>query len=46
MFNKFKKPYFWPTYPIFGAKKIFQKFSFVAHNFIWVSDTMAKFRKK
>ena len=22
-FNKFKKTYFWPTFPIFGAKKFF-----------------------
>ena len=49
-FNKFKKPCFWPIFgpfPYFDSKKKFSgKSSSVTHNFIWVSSTMPKFRKK
>ena len=45
-FNKFKKPCFWPVFPIFEAKIFFSiKSSSVMHNFTWVSSTMPKFRK-
>ena len=42
-FANFKTPFFWP---IFDAKKgIPQKSDSVKHNFIWVSNTMPKYRK-
>ena len=30
--NKFKKPYFWSIFPIFGAKNFFKKNPAVMHN--------------
>ena len=49
-FNKFKKPCFWPIFGQFSQilqQNIFsRKSSSVTHNFIWVSSTMLKFRKK
>ena len=40
------KPYFWPIYPIFGAKQVFFKTSAsVMHNIIRASSIMPKFRK-
>ena len=36
-FFKFKKPYFWPIFPILGAKKVFPKNLAVTHNLIRVS---------
>ena len=44
-FFKFKKPYFWPTSPIFGAKKVFPPNRVVMHNFLKVSGTIPKFRE-
>ena len=42
--NKFKKLCFWP---ILGQNKIFQNiWPCHAHNFIWTSSTMPKFRNK
>ena len=43
-FFQFKKPYLWPIFPIFGAKRVFPKN--VTHIFIRVFSTMPKFRKK
>ena len=49
VFNKLKKPCFgpfWSIFPILGAKKHSRKSGSVMHNFIWISSTMPKFRKK
>ena len=35
-FKKIQKTYFWPIFPIFGAKKVFPKNQAVMHNFIRV----------
>ena len=40
----FKKPCFWPIFPIFGTKNFFLENSAVTH-FTWVFSTMPKFRK-
>ena len=45
-FNKFKKPVFGPFLVNFWRKNIFPENPAVTHNFIWVSSTMLKFRKK
>ena len=37
--------YFWPIFPILGAKKFFLENLAVMHNFIWVSSIIPKFRK-
>ena len=45
-FNKFKKPCFWPIFPIYGGKKDFPgKSGSVTHNFIRVSSTMPNSKK-
>ena len=44
-FFKFKKTFFWPISPIFGAKKVFPKNQAVMHNFMRVSSSMAKFQR-
>ena len=42
-----KRPYFWPISPNFGGKKSFSKISSsIMHNFIRVSSSMSKFKKK
>ena len=47
VFNKLKKPYFWPIFSIFGGKNFFPKKSGSAmYNFISVSSTMPKLQKK
>ena len=48
-FNKFKKSCFWPIFgpfsQIWGQKFFSRKSGSVTHNFIWVSNTIPKFRK-
>ena len=46
-FNKFKKPCFFAHFSNFGGKKFFPgKCSSVMHNFIQVSNTIPRFRKR
>ena len=45
-FNKFKKPYFLPIFPIFGQKYFFKKPGSVTHNNTWAPNTMLSVRKK
>ena len=45
-FYKFKKPCFWSILQILGAKHFSGKSGSDTHNFIRVSSTMPKFRKK
>ena len=44
-FFKIKKIYFWPISPYFGAKEVFMKNPVVIHNFIRLSNIIAKFRE-
>ena len=50
VFNTFKKPCLWPIFGPFtqfwGKKNFSGKSGSVTHNFIWISSTMGKFRKK
>ena len=46
IFNKFKKPCFLSIFPILRTKIFSGKSGYVKRNFIWISGTMPKFRKK
>ena len=39
-FNKFKKPYFWPIFPIFRVTSIFPKNLPLTLNFIWAPNNI------
>ena len=46
-FNKFKNPYFFVSiFPIFGTIFFLKKFGSAMHNFMWISNTMPKVRKR